>query len=261
MRYVTAGDSKTPRREAHGAATPALFGPSGTAQYHLRGMSDRDLTTPPEPSAVTGDGIQRSSAVPSLRSAPGLAKSRAVAPPGRGADATEPHVPGSQRSRAVCSADVAYGNGLLSHQHRSIWHRNHDDVTSPWSGPLQSHIVVVTRTTPSRVHALRRGYRAVQVTPRQPRDARDGWCCVGSGEEVASGGAGTKTSGGPGTMAKRPVPSGNRPRCARARAGRLARAGGSRRAGARVRRWLRLGRRSGCGSCWGRPGCRGPSWW
>ena len=51
-----------PRREAHGAATPALVGPSGTAQYHLRGMSGRDLATPPEPSAVTGDGIQRSSA-------------------------------------------------------------------------------------------------------------------------------------------------------------------------------------------------------
>jgi hypothetical protein len=265
VRCVTAGDSKNaPARGARGGNASPGRAERYSSVSPARDVRRRDLAIPPEPSAVTGDGIQRSSAVPSVRSAPGLGQITGRGGPGRGADAAEPHVPGSQRSRAVCSAGVAWRNGLLQHQHRSIGRRNHDDVTSSWSGPLQSHIVVVTRTTPSRVHALRRGYRAVQVAPRQPRDARDArdrWCRVGSGGGGGQRRGGDKTSGGAGTMAKRPAPRRGRPLCALVR--RCAWLCGALGSGGAlgVRRWLRLGRRPGCGSCWGRPGCRGPSWW
>ena len=243
MLCVTAGDSKNaPARGGTGRQRQPWSGRAVRLSITCAGCPARGLATPPEPSAVTSDGIQRSSAVPSVRSAPGLGQITDRGGPGRGADAAEPHVPGSQCSRAVCSADVAGRNGLLSHQHRSIWRRNHDDVTSPWSGPLQSHIVVVTRTTPSRVHALRRGCWAVQVAPRQPRDARDGWCCVGSGGEVASRVA-TKQAAARGQWRSGRFPCGNRPRCARARAVRSGGAPGS----GGGSRWAALGSGGGFG--------------
>src|SRR4029077_1623392 len=63
VRCVGAGDSKTPRREAHGAATPALVGPSDTAQFTCAGCpvpGSRDPGRSLRPSRVTASsGLRR----------------------------------------------------------------------------------------------------------------------------------------------------------------------------------------------------------
>ena len=234
MRYVAAGDSKNaPARGARGGNASPGRGRAVQLSITCAGCPI-GISRPRRslrPSRVTASSGLRQCQVYGPRA--GLAKSRTVAAP---AAVLTPlsRMSGSQRSRAVGSADVAWRNGLLSHQHRSIGRRNHDDVTSSWSGPLQSHIVVVTRTTPSRVHALGRGYRAVQVAPRHLGTLGiDGAVSAAAGE-VASGGAGTKQAAARGQW-RSGRPRGGAGRCALWSGGALGQAVASARSSARLR--------------------------
>jgi hypothetical protein len=241
VRYVSTGDSKNaPARGARGGNASPDRAERYSSVSPARDVRRRDLAIPPEPSAVTGDGIQRSSAVPSVRSAPGLGQITGRGGPGRGADAAEPHVPAAN-AHARFAARMSRGETDFCHISTA---RSGAATTAMSHRRGQDHGRVTSWWLPGRrrVASTPYGVGIGRYTWRQgnPRDARDKWCRVGSGGEVARGGAGTNKRR-PGRKGKRPVPSRNRPRCARNQAGRLGSGGALEVAGARGGRPLGLG--------------------
>ena len=159
MRYVAAGDSKTPRREAHGAATPALIGAERYSSVHLRGMSGAGISRPqPEPSAVTGDGIQRSSAISEYRLSAQIQKRIASDRPGQTAAActwrrsgTCPPAASARTSPpAAASARTACRARLVAHGLSAVKSDFcHTSIARPEGEPQRCDIVAVTTVTMS----------------------------------------------------------------------------------------------------------------
>jgi hypothetical protein len=217
------------------------------------------------PSRVTASSGLRQCQVYGPR--PGLAKSRAVAAPAAVPTPLSPCPAANAHARFAarmsrgetdfCHISTARsGDATTTMSHRRG--QDHHKVTSWWL-PGRRRVASTPYGVGIGRYKWRQGNLGTLGIDGAVSAAAGRWPAAARGQNKRR--RGDKTSGGPGTVAKRPTPRRGRPRCALVR--RCAWSGGAPwvRLCALVRRWLRLGRRPGCGSCWGRPGYRGPSWW
>jgi hypothetical protein len=210
------------------------------------------------PSRVTASSGLRQCQVYGPR--PGLAKSRAVAAPAAVPTPLSRMSPAAN-AHALFAARMSCGETDFCHISTA---RSGAATTTMSHRRGQDHYKVTSWWLPGRRRVASTPY-AVGIGRYKWRQGNLGTLGIDGAVSAAAGrwpaAARGQNKRRPGTMAKRPVP-GWKPAAVRSGSGGApGSAGRSRWAGAWVRRWLRLGRRPGCGSCWGRPGCRGPSWW